>query len=148
MTEIHSANRAPVIGIGTRGSALALAQAELVSELLQQHCGIEGQLIPIETSGDRGSSEMDKSRFVKEIDQALLSGQIDLAIHSAKDIPAQMPDGIGIAAVFGGVAAGDAYLGKAGGLDQVPHHATIGTSSLRRQSQLLAGRPDLSVVPL
>ena len=90
-----------MIRLGTRGSALALAQARLVAERL----GDDVELVPITTTGDRqpaGPPAEDKSRFVKEIDEALLAGAVDLAVHSAKDVPGHLPEGIVIAAVPAG----------------------------------------------
>jgi hydroxymethylbilane synthase len=128
-----------VIRLGTRGSALALAQAELVAELL----GDEVDLVAITTSGDRGRAG-DKGRFVKEIEEALLDGRVDLAVHSAKDVPGELPDGLSIVGVPQRADARDALCGAAA-LDELPRGARVGTSSLRRRSQLLALRPDLDV---
>jgi hydroxymethylbilane synthase len=123
--------------VGTRGSALALAQAGWVAERLP-----EAELVPIATA-DRGA-KADKSRFVKEIEEALLSGEVDLAVHSAKDVPAELPDGLSIAAVPSRADARDAVCG-AGSLDALAEGAVVGTASLRRRAQLLAERPDLEV---
>jgi hydroxymethylbilane synthase len=128
-----------VIKLGTRGSALALAQARWVARLLSG----EVELVTITTGGDRGSSA-DKSRFVKEIDDALLAGEIDLAVHSAKDVPAQVPDGLSIVGVPERADARDALCG-APSLDAVAEGAAVGTASVRRRSELLALRPDLDV---
>lgn len=128
--------------IGTRGSALALAQAETVATVLG---GLE--LVPIETSGDRGP-DGDKSRFVKEIEEALLAGEVDLAVHSAKDLPAEIPAGLVLVGVAQREDPADAYCGGAASLDDVPEGARVGTSSLRRAAQLRAVRDDLRVVPL
>jgi hydroxymethylbilane synthase len=128
--------------IGTRGSALALAQAESVAEALG---GLE--LVTIETSGDRGPGG-DKSRFVKEIEEALLAGEVDLAVHSAKDLPAEVPAGLALVGVTQREDPADAYCGAAGSLAEVPPGARIGTSSLRRAAQLRAVRDDLEIVPL
>jgi hydroxymethylbilane synthase len=125
--------------IGTRGSALALAQAGLVAELLPD----EAELVPITTSGDRRTGD-DKSRFVKEIEEALLAGDVDLAVHSAKDVPSELPDGLSIVGVPERADARDALCG-AGSLASLPKGAVVGTSSLRRRAELLALRPDLDV---
>jgi hydroxymethylbilane synthase len=93
-------------------------------------------------------SEKDKSRFVKEIDEALLRGEVDLAVHSAKDVPGELPRGLVIAATPAAEDARDALVGKAGSLDELPEKARVGTSSLRRRSQLLAIRPDLELIEL
>jgi hydroxymethylbilane synthase len=127
------------IRLGTRGSALALAQARLVAELLDS----EVELVPIKTSGDRGPGG-DKARFVKEIEQALLQGSIDLAVHSAKDVPSELPEGLSIVGVPERADARDALCGTAS-LDSLAEGSVVGTGSLRRRSQLLALRPDLEV---
>jgi hydroxymethylbilane synthase len=132
-----------VIRLGTRGSALALAQARLVAGRL----GADVELVPITTSGDRqpaGPPAEDKSRFVKEIEEALLAGSVDLAVHSAKGVPAELPDGLAIVGVPERADPRDAVCG-ADGLDALAPAARVGTSSLRRRSQLLALRPDLDV---
>lgn len=135
--------------LGTRGSALALAQARGVAEALGG-----AEIVPIRTSGDeRGGAPSssppgDKSRFVREIERALLGGEIDLAVHSAKDLPAELPEGLAIAAVPVREDPADAWVGGAGALDEVPAGARVGTSSLRRRAQLLAARPDLELAEL
>jgi hydroxymethylbilane synthase len=131
-----------LIRIGTRGSALALAQARLVAERLDG----EVELVPITTSGDRGAAgpDADKSRFVKEIEEALLAGEVDLAVHSAKDVPAELPDGLAIVAVPERADPRDALCGAAA-LGELAEGAAVGTSSLRRRAQLLALRPDLDL---
>jgi hydroxymethylbilane synthase len=133
--------------IGTRGSALALAQSGAVAELLDA----ETELVEIRTSGDEGGRRppetQDKSRFVKEIEEALLAGEVDLAIHSAKDVPGRLPEGLAIVGVPARADARDALVGAAS-LDDLHEGAVVGTSSLRRRSQLLAARPDLRVEDL
>jgi hydroxymethylbilane synthase len=105
--------------------------------------------VPITTSGDTAGSEPgDKSRFVKEIEDALLAGDVDLAVHSAKDVPGRLPDGLTIAAVPPGEDPRDALVGSTGPLAALPAGARVGTSSLRRRSQLLAINPAIDVVPL
>jgi hydroxymethylbilane synthase len=132
------------VRIGTRGSALALAQARQVAALL----GGAPELVEITTTGDRGGSDVgDKERWVRELDRALLAGSVDCAVHSAKDVPARLPDGIVIAAVPERADARDALCG-AGSLAALPSGGRIGTSSLRRTAQLRALRPDLDVVAL
>ena len=131
--------------IGTRGSALALAQSGTIAER------IEGaEIVPIRTSGDEGASVVagpdDKSRFVREIERALLGGDVDLAVHSAKDVPGELPDGLGLVGVPAREDPADAWVGDAASFDDVPRGARVGTASLRRRSQLLALRPDLEVV--
>jgi hydroxymethylbilane synthase len=132
--------------IGSRGSALALAQAELVAGLLGgAEAGIE--VVPITTSGDRGVLVGDKSRWVKELEAALLAGEVDAAVHSAKDVPMELPDGLALAAVPERVDPRDALCGAAS-LDALPPGARVGTSSLRRAAGLRALRPDLEVTAL
>ena len=140
--------------LGTRGSALAVAQARLVAERLGQ-LGEQVELVTITTSGDeRGGDgappapEEDKSRFVKEIEEALIAGQIDLAVHSAKDVPSELPKGLAIVGVPERADARDALCGRARDLTALPDGASVGTASLRRRAQLLAARPDLDVQPL
>jgi hydroxymethylbilane synthase len=128
-----------VIRLGTRASALALAQARSVAERLPG----DVSLVEITTSGDRGSRD-DKSRFVKEIEEALLAGSVDLAVHSAKDVPGELPQGLSIVGVPVRADPLDALCG-ADSLDSLGEGAVVGTSSVRRRAQLLAWRPDLSV---
>jgi hydroxymethylbilane synthase len=133
-----------VIRLGTRGSALALAQARWVAERLPG----DVELVPITTSGDergRAAPELaDKSRFVKEIEEALLAGEIDVALHSAKDVPTELPDGLLLSSVGERADARDAICG-ARNLDDLPEGSLVGTSSLRRRALLLSLRPDLDV---
>ena len=129
--------------LGTRGSALALAQAREVAGAL----GGDVELVTITTSGDRDRARGDKERWVREIDAALLRGDVDLAVHSAKDVPARLADGIVIAAVPGRADPRDALCGAAA-LDALRAGARVGTSSLRRAAQLRALRDDLEVLEL
>jgi hydroxymethylbilane synthase len=111
--------------------------------------GAEVEIVPITTSGDTGrAAPADKSRFVKEIEDALLAGEVDLAVHSAKDVPGRLPDGVAIAAVPSGEDPRDALVGTASDLDELPDDARVGTSSLRRRSQLLAINPRIQMLPL
>jgi hydroxymethylbilane synthase len=130
------------VRLGTRGSALALAQARQVAEALGG-----AELVTITTSGDRDRAALDKERWVREIDAALLRGDIDLAVHSAKDVPADLADGIAIAAVPPRADPRDALCGAAS-LSALAAGARVGTSSLRRASQLRALRGDLEVAEL
>jgi hydroxymethylbilane synthase len=132
--------------ICSRGSALALAQAELVAELLGG-TGAGVEVVTVTTSGDRGALIGDKSRWVKELEAALLAGEIDAAVHSAKDVPGELPEGLVLAAVPERVDPRDALCG-APSLDSLPAGACVGTSSLRRAAGLRALRPDLDVVAL
>lgn len=128
--------------IGTRRSALALAQAELVSTMLGG-----AEIVPIVTGGDRGLGIGDKARWVTEIEQSLLSGEVDVAVHSAKDLPGAPADGLELIGAPSRAAAEDVLCGAVS-LDHLPAGSRIGTSSLRRLAQLKAARPDLEVVPL
>ncbi|HEV2724027.1 MAG TPA: hydroxymethylbilane synthase [Thermoleophilaceae bacterium] len=139
--------------LGTRGSALAIAQAGRVSELLAR-LGEDVELVTITTSGDERPAGPpaqilgDKSRFVKEIEEALLAGEVDLGVHSAKDVPSELPDGLAIVGVPARADPRDALCVAEGGretLDGLPAGASVGTASLRRRAQLLARRPDLDV---
>lgn len=126
--------------IGTRRSALALAQAGLVADMLGGW-----EIVPITTSGDRGASEADKSRWVIELEDALLAGEIDLAVHSAKDLPGELPDGLELLGAPSRAAPADVLCG-APALDALEPGARVGTSSVRRMAQLRAAREDLDVV--
>ena len=128
------------VRIGTRGSALAMAQARLVADALGA-----GELVEVVTSGDRAAPPGDKSRWVKELEQALLDGEVDLAVHSAKDVPGELADGLEIVGVPARADPRDALCG-AESLDALPSGARVGTSSLRREAQLRAAREDLDVV--
>jgi hydroxymethylbilane synthase len=129
--------------IGTRGSALALAQAEQVAVLLG---GCE--IVPIRTSGDRADADpSDKSRWVSDLEHALLAGEIDLAVHSAKDVPGELADGLKLLGCPERAAAEDVLCGAAG-LEELRPGARVGTSSIRRLAQLRATREDLDVVAI
>jgi hydroxymethylbilane synthase len=135
------------IRLGTRGSALALTQARWVAERLEE----EVELVPVRTSGDEGARGApvvaDKARFVTELEDALAAGTIDLAVHSAKDVPGELPDGLAIVGVPKRADPRDALCG-ARGLEQLGDGAVVGTASLRRQAGLLAVRPDLRIQEL
>jgi hydroxymethylbilane synthase len=136
--------------VGTRASALALAQARLVAELLGG-----GEIVPILTRGDRHVMEedehaltaADKSRWVGELESALARGEVDLAVHSAKDLPGELADGLVLAGAPARAGAEDVLCG-ADSLDELPAGARVGTSSIRRASQLRAARADLEVVAM
>lgn len=145
------------IAIGTRGSPLALAQAEMLASALrkhQPHLSEPGsiKLEIIVTSGDRIqdrplSEAGGKGLFTKEIEEALLEGRIDCAVHSMKDMPTQLPDGLSIPCLLPRDDVRDAFFSlKADSIDTLPEGAVVGTSSLRRQAIVLARRPDLKVV--
>ncbi len=128
-----------MIRIATRGSALAIAQASQVAELLGG-----AELVECSSDGEVG----DKARFVRGVEQALLDGKAEIGVHSAKDVPAEMPEGLVIAAVPPREDPADVWIGVGGSLGDVPEGARVGTASLRRRAQLLAARPDLRVSEL
>jgi hydroxymethylbilane synthase len=142
-----------LIRIGTRASALALWQAEHVKAQLEAH-GHEGRLVPITTAGDRLLDKRleligGKGAFLKEIEEALLAANIDLAVHSLKDVPTILPPGLTLSAYLERADARDALVSARGlGLDALPAGAVIGTTSLRRRAQLAARRPDLTLADL
>ena len=143
------------VRIGTRGSQLALRQAEMVADHLRDaHAGLAVELVVIQTRGDqildRALSQIgDKGLFVTEIESALLDHRIDLAVHSCKDLPSATPAGLTLAAFPPRADARDALVSRHGtGLDRLPNGARIGTSSLRRASQLRAYRADFEVADL
>ncbi|MEO5370412.1 MAG: hydroxymethylbilane synthase [Magnetococcus sp. DMHC-1] len=141
--------------IGTRGSALALWQARLVQSLIQeQHPTLTVELVSIKTTGDKIldvplAKVGGKGLFVKELEEALLDGRADLAVHSMKDVPAQFPDGLILGPLLERADSRDVLLSvHYSGLATLPQGARVGSSSLRRRSQLLALRPDLDILPL
>jgi hydroxymethylbilane synthase len=147
--------QSPVLRIGTRGSPLALVQARQVQALLASTHGLDPARVAltiIRTSGDvivdRPLSEVGgKGLFTKEIEEALLSGAIDLAVHSAKDVPTVLPDGLALVAVLPREDPRDAFISrKAGSMAELPAGAVVGTASLRRQALVKHLRPDLAVV--
>ncbi|HMH51523.1 MAG TPA: hydroxymethylbilane synthase [Candidatus Acidoferrum sp.] len=141
------------VRIGTRGSALALAQAGSVAAALRE-VGARVEIVSMRTEGDRRQDARladvgGKGLFVREIEKALLARRVDLAVHSLKDLPADTPDGLALAAFPPREDPCDVLVTRtAAGLDELPAGAVIGTSSLRRRALLLAARSDLSVVPL
>lgn len=130
-----------MIRVGTRGSALALAQARWVAERM----GDEVELVVIESSADAGAN--DKSRWVSALERALLEERIELAVHSAKDVPAELPEGLELVAIPPREDPRDAICG-ADSLAALPSGARIGTSSVRRAAQLRSLRDDIEVVPI
>ena len=125
--------------IATRGSALALTQARYVGDLLGG-----AELIEANSDGEPG----DKSRFVRGVERVLLAGEAEIGVHSAKDLPSEMPEGLEIAAVPRREDPADVWIGAGASLSEVPEGARVGTASLRRRAQLLAARPDLRVEDL
>jgi hydroxymethylbilane synthase len=126
--------------VGTRGSALALVQARWVAERL----GVGVEVVEITTLGDRGAAVSDKSRWVSELERALLDGRIDVAVHSAKDVPTELPDGLELVAIPERAEARDVICGAAA-LAELAPGSRVGTSSLRRAAQVRAVRDDLEV---
>jgi hydroxymethylbilane synthase len=144
--------------IGTRASALALWQANHVREGLRKLHGIKADMVRIRTSGDRFQSASftqlvaqsgRKGLFIKEIEDALLRGNIDLAVHSMKDVPTEIPDGLAIPAIPPRGEPRDCLISLNGQkLADLPRGARVGTSSLRRQAQIRHNRPDLQMIEL
>ena len=147
----------PRLRLGTRGSPLALAQAHEVRRRLgEAHSELAGEdavaIVVIKTTGDkiqdRALSEIGgKGLFTKEIEEALLAGQIDAAVHSMKDVPTWLPDGLTVEHLLPREDVRDAFFSPHGPrLADLPEGAVVGSASLRRQAQILAARPDLKVV--
>jgi hydroxymethylbilane synthase len=126
--------------IGTRGSLLALAQARAVAVAI----GVETEIVEITTAGDVDRARGDKSRWTGALEAALLAGDIDVAVHSAKDVPGELAEGTAIVAAPRRADPLDVLVGEHA-LDKVREGARVGTSALRRRAQLLAARPDLEV---
>jgi hydroxymethylbilane synthase len=133
--------------IGTRRSALALAQARLVADRLEIGRQGDCEIVAIVTRGDQGATGEDKSRWVAELEDALVSGEIDLAVHSAKDVPGELAEGLALLGSPARAAVEDVICG-AGGLDGLSAGARVGTSSVRRAAQLRAVRGDLEVLSM
>ena len=140
--------------IGTRGSKLALWQAEHVRERLMRECGVESELVIIKTAGDQFASAAipdvgGKGIFIKEIEDALLAGRVDLAVHSMKDVPTDFCDVCRIAIVFEREDPRDCLISRSGEtLKNLPQRARVGTSSLRRGAQLRRFRGDFEICNL
>ena len=144
-----------IIRIATRKSALALWQAEFVAEQLHKLQGVaDVELVPLSTRGDEILDRSlqvigGKGLFIKELEVAMADGRADIAVHSMKDVPADMPDGFSIAALLERASPFDALVAEnISSIADIPENARIGSSSLRRQSQLLAIRPDLRIEPV
>ncbi len=140
-----------MITIGSRGSMLAIWQANHVQALLRTQ-GIEARIEVIHTTGDKitdvplaklGAQTSTKGLFTKELEDALLDGRIDIAVHSLKDMPTELPEGLELVAVPEREDPFDAIIGST--LEDLPHGARVGTSALRRQAQLMVLRPDLDI---
>ena len=143
------------IRIATRKSALALWQAEHVAELLKALPEVGSvELVPLSTRGDEILDKSlqkigGKGLFIKELEVAMQAGTADIAVHSMKDVPAEMPEGFCLAAILERANHADALVGREGHVfDTLPEGARIGSSSLRRQAQLKLMRPDLNIEPL
>jgi hydroxymethylbilane synthase len=141
--------------IGTRGSPLARAQAEEVARLLREahrEAGVAIAIVPIRTTGDQLTDRPlaeagGKGLFTKEIEEALLAGEVDIAVHSAKDMPTVLPPGLELAGCLPREDARDAFVGRAArAFADLPYGAVLGTSSLRRRALALRRRPDLRIV--
>jgi len=128
-----------MIRIATRGSKLALTQAGMVAEMIGG-----AELVEASSDGEPG----DKSRFVRGVERVLLAGEADVGVHSAKDLPGDMDEGLEIAAVPVREDPADVWIGAGSSLEDAPEGARVGTASLRRRAQLLAARPDLRVEEL
>ncbi len=144
-----------LIRIGTRGSPLALAQANSIrEELMKAHPGFRFDLEVIKTTGDRQLDDAfsaigAKGVFTKELDDALIGGRIAMAVHSLKDLPSQLAEGISLIAVPAPEDPSDAWVSRDGkGFEELPAGSVVGTSSLRRQALVRHLRPDLTIEPL
>ena len=153
MTDPHNGSRATKLRIGSRGSQLALWQANHISALLRAR-GHEIEIEIIHTTGDKITDVAlamvgTKGMFTKEIEEALAAGRVDLAVHSLKDLPTELPPGFEIAAITERQDPRDAFCSRHyASFQELPQGARVGTSSLRRQAQLKAVRPDLDIHPL
>ena len=144
------------IRIGTRRSPLAMVQARLVADLLQKAgVGIEAELVPMSTQGDKNDRIAlwkigGKGLFVRELEQALIDGEIDVAVHSMKDLPGETNEAFSLGAVPEREDPRDALIfpKRIQSILDLPSGAVVGTSSLRRKAQILSRRPDLAVTPL
>ncbi|OZG74637.1 hydroxymethylbilane synthase [Hahella sp. CCB-MM4] len=141
--------------IATRQSALAMWQAEYVKAALEElHPGLEVELLGLTTKGDKIldvplAKVGGKGLFVKELEQAMLEGRADIAVHSMKDVPMEFPEGLGLGAILKRETPTDAFVSNTfSSVDELPEGSVVGTSSLRRQCQLAARRPDLKIVSL
>ena len=126
--------------LGSRGSTLALIQAEAVAAALGG-----AEVVTLRTADDAVG---DKARFVRGVERAIIDGGVQLGVHSAKDLPGDLPEGLALVGVPGREDPTDAFVGRAGSLGELAEGARVGTSSLRRGSQLLALRPDVEILEL
>jgi len=153
MTQNELSQEGGPLRIGTRGSKLALVQAKMVADLLKG-IGVASEIVVLKTTGDRIQDRSladagGKGLFVKELEDALLNDAIDLAVHSMKDVPVDLPPGLAITAVLKREDPRDAFVSNtAKTLADLPHGAVLGTSSVRREAQVRRVRPDIKCVPL
>ncbi|HAO01675.1 MAG TPA: hydroxymethylbilane synthase, partial [Halomonas sp.] len=141
--------------IATRKSQLAMWQAEYVRDrLMAAHSGLEVELVPLSTKGDKIldtplSKIGGKGLFVKELEDAMLDGRADIAVHSMKDVPMHFPEGLGLSVILEGADPTDAFVSNHyNSIDELPEGARIGTASLRRGLQIREARPDLQILNL
>jgi len=140
--------------VGTRSSKLALTQSEsVVAQIKAANPGLEVYIIHITTSGDRNQrvplgQTAGVGVFVKELEEALLEGRVDIAVHSLKDMPANLPEGLHLAATLERVYQGDVLVTRGPKLAELPEGAKIGTGSLRRAAEMVSFRPDLKMVSI
>ncbi|CAO1669748.1 hydroxymethylbilane synthase [Halomonas sp. NYA30] len=141
--------------IATRKSQLAMWQAEYVRDrLMAEHSGLEVELVPLSTKGDKIldtplSKIGGKALFVKELEDAMLDGRADIAVHSMKDVPMHFPEGLGLSVILEGADPTDAFVSNHySSIDELPEGARIGTASLRRGLQMREARPDLQILNL
>ena len=137
--------------LGTRGSPLARAQADLAALALRS-AGVDSEVVVISTRGDEAPTaplaDLGPGAFASALEEALIAGAVDVAVHSAKDLTGEQPDGLALAAFLPRADPRDAWCGAAASLDAVPAGARVGTSSLRRSALLRRLRPDLELVPI
>lgn len=140
-----------IVRLGTRGSPLAQAQARLAAEQLVAQ-GTKVETVIVSTRGDAAQStplgELGPGAFASALEEALLSGEIDVAVHSSKDLTGDQPAGLELAAFLERADPRDAWCGEARSFGEIPVGARVGTSSLRRTAALRAARPDLTIVPI
>ncbi len=150
---INERETSPVIKIGTRGSKLALWQADYVADRLKEN-GVDTEIVIIKTTGDKIKDKPlytfgGKGLFIKEIEEALIDKRVDIAVHSMKDIPSTLAEGTRIAACLKRELPFDAFVSiKYKSIDELPDGSVIGTSSLRRSAQLILYKPDLKIKTL
>ncbi len=140
-----------IVRLGTRGSPLAQAQARLAAAALTAE-GVEAELVIVSTRGDAAQStplgELGPGAFASALEEALLAGEIDVAVHSSKDLTGDQPEGLELSAFLERADPRDAWCGEARSFGDIPVGARVGTSSLRRTAALRAARPDLTMVPI